>query len=153
MKADKVLYKEKENIPKTTCIIRQSWGFLCLVTKLFLQSHNSRDSDVLNLGYIHKQKLKSYLFCFFQRLTIANVSFLYYLCSNRFRHASHRTAYQGGTFAFYAMNKYNNKALSIQEQIERLKKYGLIIDDVNQANKTLSIISYFRLACYWRPME
>ena len=51
------------------------------------------------------------------------------------------------------MNKYNNKALSIQEQIERLKKYGLIIDDVNQANKTLSIISYFRLACYWRPME
>ena len=30
------------------------------------------------------------------------------------------------------MNKYNNKALSIQEQIERLKKYGLIIDDVNQ---------------------
>lgn len=51
------------------------------------------------------------------------------------------------------MNKYNNKALSIQEQIERLKKNGLIIDDENQANKTLSIISYFRLASYWRPME
>ena len=29
----------------------------------------------------------------------------------------------------------------------------MIIDDVNQANKTLSIISYFRLASYWRPME
>lgn len=51
------------------------------------------------------------------------------------------------------MNIYNNKALSIQEQIERLKKNGLIIDDENQANKTLSIISYFRLASYWRPME
>ena len=42
---------------------------------------------------------------------------------------------------------------SIEEQIARLKKNGLIIDDVNQANKTLSIISYFRLASYWRPME
>ena len=51
------------------------------------------------------------------------------------------------------MNIYNNKALSIQEQIERLKKNGLIIDDENQTNKTLSIISYFRLASYWRPME
>ena len=51
------------------------------------------------------------------------------------------------------MNKYCNKALSIEEQIARLKKNGLIIDDANQANKTLSIISYFRLASYWRPME
>ena len=92
-------------------------------------------------------------FDIFWRFTIAYVPFLCYICGNRFRHASHRTAYQGGTFAFYTMNKYNNKALSIQEQIERLKKNGLIIDDVNQANKTLSIISYFRLASYWRPME
>ena len=51
------------------------------------------------------------------------------------------------------MNIYNNKALSIQEQIERLKKNGLIIDDENQTNKNLSIISYIRLASYWRPME
>ena len=35
MKADKVLYKEKENIPKTTCIIRESWGLLCLVVNYF----------------------------------------------------------------------------------------------------------------------
>lgn len=51
------------------------------------------------------------------------------------------------------MTKYTNKALSIEEQIIRLKSSGLIIDNEQEAHKVLSIISYFRLACYWRPME
>ena len=29
-----------------------------------------------------------------------------YLCSTRIRHASHRTAYQGGTFCLYAYGIY-----------------------------------------------
>ena len=76
-----------------------------------------------------------------------------YLRSNRFRHASHRPAYQGGTFTLYTMSEYTNRALSIEEQIVRLKENGLIIDDEKVAHKFLSIISYFRLASYWRPME
>ena len=51
------------------------------------------------------------------------------------------------------MNEYTNRALSIEEQITRLKDNGLIIDDAKVAHKYLSIISYFRLASYWRPME
>ncbi len=51
------------------------------------------------------------------------------------------------------MSEYANRALSIEEQIERLKKNGLIIDDEIVAKKYLSIISFFRLASYWRPME
>ena len=51
------------------------------------------------------------------------------------------------------MTKYTNKALSIEEQIIRLKSSGLIIDNEQEVHKVLSIISYFRLACYWRPME
>ena len=51
------------------------------------------------------------------------------------------------------MIEYTNKALSIDDQIARLKEYGLIIDDEAEAHKYLSIISYFRLASYWRPME
>lgn len=53
----------------------------------------------------------------------------------------------------YAMSEYTNRALSIDEQITRLKKNGLIIDNEKDAHKYLSIISYFRLASYWRPME
>ena len=51
------------------------------------------------------------------------------------------------------MSEYTNRALSIEEQIVRLKENGLIIDDEKAAYKYLSIISYFRLASYWRPME
>ena len=51
------------------------------------------------------------------------------------------------------MSEYVNRALSIEEQIARLKENGLIIDDERVAYKSLSIISYFRLASYWKPME
>ena len=51
------------------------------------------------------------------------------------------------------MVEYTNQALEIEEQIERLEKNGLIIADREQAIRILSIVSYFRLANYWRPME
>lgn len=49
--------------------------------------------------------------------------------------------------------KYNKKPISIADQIAQLKSRGLIIEDENNAEKVLSIISYFRFANYLRPME
>ena len=53
----------------------------------------------------------------------------------------------------YLMTKYTNRALEIQQQIGRLEENGLIISNKEHAVSVLSIISYFRLANYWRPME
>ena len=41
----------------------------------------------------------------------------------------------------------------MEQQIDILKERGLLIDDVERAVKTLDIISYFRLAGYWRHFE
>lgn len=49
--------------------------------------------------------------------------------------------------------KYNKKPISIADQIAQLKSRGLIIEDENNVEKVLSIISYFRFANYLRPME
>ena len=49
--------------------------------------------------------------------------------------------------------KYNKKPISIADQIAQLKSRGLIIEDENNAEKVLSIISYFRFVNYLRPME
>ena len=49
--------------------------------------------------------------------------------------------------------RYTHQAITTAEQIDTLKRRGLLIDDVNQARKTLDTISYFRLAGYWRHME
>lgn len=51
------------------------------------------------------------------------------------------------------MVTYTNQALEIEQQIERLERNGLIISDKENAIRILSIISYFRLANYWRPLE
>ena len=51
------------------------------------------------------------------------------------------------------MVTYANQALEIEQQIERLERNGLIISDKENAIRILSIISYFRLANYWRPLE
>ena len=59
-----------------------------------------------------------------------------------------RTAYQGGTFLFIATMKYNKQPLDIPAQIAMLKGRGLNIADEQAAEKTLSRISYFRLAAY-----
>lgn len=49
--------------------------------------------------------------------------------------------------------RYNKQPISITDQIAQLKSRGLIIDDEIEAEKVLSIISYFRFANYLRPME
>lgn len=49
--------------------------------------------------------------------------------------------------------RYTHNAITTEEQIQTLKRRGLLIDDVNFAIKTLDTISYFRLAGYWRHLE
>lgn len=49
--------------------------------------------------------------------------------------------------------EYNKKPITIEQQIEVLKQRGLVIDDEADTEAVLKRISYFRLACYWRPME
>ena len=77
-----------------------------------------------------------------------------YFCSNRFRHASHRTAYQGGTFALYihGIHETTNRLSTANTDAERTW-----IDNQNARQalelEQLRIISYFRLANYLRPME
>ena len=48
---------------------------------------------------------------------------------------------------------YQKHPISIEQQIALLKQRGLIIDDEPLALDRLKVISYFRLADYWRPME
>jgi abortive infection bacteriophage resistance protein len=48
---------------------------------------------------------------------------------------------------------YNKRVTSVQEQIEQLRKRGLIISDEGMANHFLSNINYYRLAGYWWPMQ
>lgn len=48
---------------------------------------------------------------------------------------------------------YSKQAISIDQQIEVLKKRGLLITDDVQVKQTLNVVSYFRLADYWRHME
>ncbi|WP_131782772.1 Abi family protein [Legionella gresilensis] len=49
--------------------------------------------------------------------------------------------------------KYLKPTLNIQEQLEKLKKCGLIIKDENTALETLSNINYYRLSAYWLPFK
>ena len=49
--------------------------------------------------------------------------------------------------------KYNKQPISISDQIEILKRRGLIFADEDEAKRVLENISYFRLAGYWRTME
>lgn len=49
--------------------------------------------------------------------------------------------------------KYTKHAITTAEQICILRQRGLIVDDENQAREALDVISYFRLADYWRYLE
>lgn len=49
--------------------------------------------------------------------------------------------------------RYNKKPITITEQINCLKKRGLIFNDEQNAQIILNNVSYFRLAGYWRIME
>lgn len=48
---------------------------------------------------------------------------------------------------------YNKPALSISEQIKRLQKRGLVIDDYKEAELQLKTIGYYRLSGYWFPFR
>lgn len=55
---------------------------------------------------------------------------------------------------FYILMKtYTRQPISIADQIVMLKGRGLLFDDEHIAIEYLKIISYFRLANYWKPME
>ncbi|MDE5636030.1 MAG: Abi family protein, partial [Muribaculaceae bacterium] len=51
------------------------------------------------------------------------------------------------------MNKYQKLPLTLECQLDTLRRRGLIIEDYDYACDQLSKIGYFRLANYWRPME
>lgn len=51
------------------------------------------------------------------------------------------------------MPAYTKQPISIAEQLTILKSRGLLFDDEHAAIKYLKIISYFRFANYWKPME
>lgn len=46
-----------------------------------------------------------------------------------------------------------NKAITISEQVELLKKRGMIIEDLEKAEEVLQDIGYYRLGFYWFPFE
>lgn len=48
---------------------------------------------------------------------------------------------------------YSKQPIDYKDQISILQNRGLIIDNLPFAYEQLRIISYFRLASYWRPME
>ena len=49
--------------------------------------------------------------------------------------------------------RYMKQPASLEEQIDLLKRRGLMIDDEAEAFAVLERVSYFRLASYWRVME
>ncbi len=52
------------------------------------------------------------------------------------------------------MNKvpYTKTALSYADQLQQLKKRGLIIEDELKALRLLEVISYYCLSGYWYPL-
>lgn len=51
------------------------------------------------------------------------------------------------------MEQYDKKALDTPDLLALLKQRGLLVSDEQEALHILSVVSYFRLACYFRPME
>lgn len=51
------------------------------------------------------------------------------------------------------MVTYTKQPISVADQMAMLKRRGLLFDDEQKAVECLKIISYFRLANYWKPME
>ena len=49
--------------------------------------------------------------------------------------------------------KFEKPAVSVPDQIELLKRRGMIVGDEAQAQHYLSFISYYRLRAYWLPFE
>ncbi len=56
-------------------------------------------------------------------------------------------------YEYTTMANYTKQALDTPDLLAMLKQRGLVVIEDNTALKTLSFISYFRLACYFRPLE
>lgn len=54
---------------------------------------------------------------------------------------------------FKEKKPYTKTPLSIESQIEKLEKRGLIIDNKELTNDSLSNISYYRLRAYTYPFQ
>ena len=54
---------------------------------------------------------------------------------------------------YIPMVTYTKQSISLSDQMAMLKSKGLLFDDEQAAVECLKIISYFRLANYWKPME
>lgn len=54
---------------------------------------------------------------------------------------------------YIPMATYTKQPINIADQMVMLKSRGLLFDDEHTAIECLKIISYFRLANYWKPME
>ena len=70
---------------------------------------------------------------------------------NMTSHASRWISAPGEVFEFYMI--YNKKPLTLQEQVNKLKSRGLLIDDKPLAIRYLSNISYYRLRAYTYPFQ
>lgn len=49
--------------------------------------------------------------------------------------------------------QFNKPPLSYRDQLERLQRRGLIIDDWDRALRYLAHLNYYRLGAYWLPFE
>ena len=47
--------------------------------------------------------------------------------------------------------RYDNKATSLDEQLDLLKQHGVLIPDEKTAGKCLSFVGYYRLFAYVKP--
>ena len=65
-------------------------------------------------------------------------------------HASRRPAHPGRSSSFM---DYTKRPLTLQEQVDKLKGRGLIIDDEQLAKDYLYNISYYRLRAYTYPFQ
>jgi len=78
-------------------------------------------------------------------------------------HASHKNSAPGQVFAFYGLTtslnlfqmpmQFNKPAISLADQVARLKSRGLKIADETEAELCLANISYYRLRAYTYPFQ
>lgn len=72
-------------------------------------------------------------------------------------HASRRPAHPGRSSSFYMASsdkiEYHKQPLTLKQQVQRLKKRGLVFDDETEAEAYLFNISYYRLRAYTYPFQ
>ena len=76
-----------------------------------------------------------------------------YLCMQQNPPRFPKTSEPGRGVLYIYVMRYSKQPISITEQIDILKRRGLVFDNEQEAISVLENISYFRLAGYWRTME